>query len=106
MDLARKLAFKGIGLQKKRSDLAHKGRMASFNVRKGELKDRKAQLPWSIGIGAGTSLMSGLEGKRRADIVKANTLKADQRYEDTQQQSREYRNAIMSRLGLAQKRYR
>ena len=82
MDLARKLAFKGIGLQKKRSDLAHKGRMASFDVRKKELKDRKAQLPWQIGIGAGTALLSGLEGKRQANIIKANEEAAAKRHTD------------------------
>lgn len=82
MDLARKLAFGSLGLQKKRSDLSHAGRSENLKQSKKALKKRKEQLPWEIGIGAGTGLLSALEGKRRAGIVKANEKRAEQRHQD------------------------
>lgn len=70
MDLARKMAFKSLSLQRKRADLSHAGRAENLRVASKDLKERKEQLPWQIGIGAGTSLLSGLEGRRRANLIK------------------------------------
>jgi hypothetical protein len=82
MDLARKLAFESLGLQKKRSDLSHAGRSENLKQSKKALKKRREQLPWELGIGSGTALLSALEGKRRAGLVKANTKKQDDRFNE------------------------
>lgn len=72
-DIARKQAFAGLGLSKKRSDLAHKGRMASFNLQRDQMKDAKSQLPWTLGMGAAGALMSAWEGRRRAKSIAEQT---------------------------------
>lgn len=84
MDLARKAAFRDIGLTQKRSDLTHAGRMASHKMQKKALKQRKKQLPWQIGIGAGTSILSGLEGQRRKQVIADQAAVEQQRFDQTQ----------------------
>jgi hypothetical protein len=100
MDFARKLAFSGLGLQKKRADLSHAGRVETQRVAGDRLKERKKQLPWQIGIGAGTGLMSALEGRRRANLIKANSAKADARFNQTMLANKENQNLNNTRLGL------
>lgn len=68
-DIQRKLDFQRLGLQKKRADLQHRGRMAQYKMDKKELKDRKKMLPWTIALGGGTALMSALEGRSRANRI-------------------------------------
>jgi hypothetical protein len=80
MDLARKLAFGSLGLQKKRSDLSHAGRSENLKQSKKTLKKREKQLPWEIGVGAGTGLLSAFEGKRRADLIKTREKKSDAQF--------------------------
>jgi len=84
MDLARKAAFRDIGLTQKRSDLAHAGRMAGHKMQKKALKQRRKQLPWQIGIGAGTSILSGLEGQRRKQVIADQAAVEQQRFDQTQ----------------------
>ena len=98
MDLARKSAFANIGLSKKRSDLQHRGRMAAHKIAKGELADRQRQLPWTIGIGAGTALLSGLEGKRRADMIREQVAKNERRYQDTRRDAHTNEAYMRSRM--------
>lgn len=88
MDLARKAAFRDIGLSKKRSDLTHKGRMAGLKMDKKALADRKKQLPYTIGIGAGTAILSGLEGHRRSQMIKERQALEESRYQNTQRNAR------------------
>lgn len=84
MDLARKAAFRDIGLTQKRSDLAHAGRMAGHKIQKKALKQRKKQLPWQIGIGAGTAILSGLEGQRRKQVIADQAALEQERFDITQ----------------------
>ena len=81
MDLARKSAFAQLGLSKKRSDLSHKGRLAQYRLDKENLDQRKKTLPWQIGIGGGVALLSGLEGKRQADLIRAQAERQKQQHD-------------------------
>jgi len=102
MDMARKLAFGEIYNTKARSDLQQAGRKADLGMRRDALAKKKAALPWQIGIGVGTGLMGAYEGKRRADVIKEQTRKSDERFALTQKQAKENNKALMSRLGLYQ----
>ena len=98
MDLARKAAFRDIGLSKQRSDLTHKGRMAGLKMDKKALATRKKQLPYTIGIGAGTALLSGLEGHRRAQMIKERQALEERRYQDTQRNAHTYAATQRARM--------
>ena len=74
-DLTRKDQFRRLGLRKESSDLHHSGRMQMQGMQKDDLRDRKKALPWTIGIGTGTALMSALEGRRRAQLIREETHK-------------------------------
>lgn len=82
-DIQRKQAFKGISQQRQRSDLAHAGRTAQYKMDRKALKDRAKQLPWQTGIGAGTALVSGLEGRRRANILREAEANRQKRFDES-----------------------
>lgn len=88
LDLARKNAFAQLGLSKQRSDLSHRGRMAQYKLDKKDLQQRKKTLPWQIGIGGGVALLSGLEGKRRADLIKEQTNAQREQFQQTRRDAR------------------
>lgn len=108
-DLNRKLAFERLGLQKKRSDLQHKYRMAQHKMAKKELKHQKRMLPWTMALGGGTALFSALEGRSRANrISKADEARAGfwqnadmSRHQNTRALRQRYLpNAVGERRGI------
>ena len=100
MDLARKLAFSEIGLTRRSADIQHRGRKAGLKASKKDLKDRKQQMRWSMGVGLGTTALSTMEGRRRANVIAAQNAKADQRYTNTQRDSKTYNYGLRERLGI------
>jgi hypothetical protein len=100
MDLARKAAFRDIGLTRKRSDLSHRGRMAGHQVAQDELSQRQDQLPWQIGIGAGVGLISGLEGRRRARMIREGRDLEQQRFDGLMANNSGRMAAANTRFGL------
>jgi hypothetical protein len=99
MDLARKLMFSSLGLQKKRSDLSHAGRVEGLKQTGKRLKERETQLPWQIGIGAGTGLMSAMEGKRRADLIRSNSMKSDARFNTVMEAYKDQKRPMSPSMG-------
>lgn len=83
-DLARRRAFERLGLARLQSNLAHRGRMQGLRADETALKNRRQQLPWEIGIGAGTSLMAALEGQRRAQALR-----------ESAEATRDFRNKVL-----------
>lgn len=81
-DLERKLAFSQLSQQKQKADLSHRMRSFQLGMAKDELKERKQQLPWQMGIGIATGLYSALEGKRRANILADQEKKREDRFND------------------------
>jgi hypothetical protein len=76
-DINRKLAFERLGLDRQRSDLAHKYRKAQYRMQKKQLKQDKRMLPWQMALGGGTALVSALEGRSRANkISRADAARA------------------------------
>jgi len=99
MDIARKLAFGEIGLSRRRSDIAHRGRKAALGIQKDQLKQRKKQLPWTIGLGLGTAGLSAYEGNRRANMIAAQNQRQEDRYQQTRRGARTNEYALRQRLG-------
>lgn len=98
-ELARKLQFSQLGLQKKRDDLRHKGRTANLSASKKALKDRENTLMWQTVTGAGGAILSHLEGKRRAKKITDREARAEKRYGNMMRSNKETQNAILTRFG-------
>lgn len=98
-DMDMKHSFGSLARQQQRANLSHRGRKFTHKLARRALQDRVKQLPWSIGIGAGTSLISAIEGKRRADAIKAGQAR-DVEMHNEQMDLMAQQKAAMARRGL------
>jgi hypothetical protein len=69
-----------------------------MKIQKGQLAQRQKQLPWQIGIGAGTALLSGLEGRRQANLTAERAARQEEMYQQTMRNQRGYEALMQSRL--------
>lgn len=105
-DMQRKQQFAQIGQAKKRADLSHRMRKFSMGQQKKRLDEEKAQLPWELGIGAGTALYSALEGRSRAQAIREAEARKEARYQSMmdsfadRKAKREFDKDIRSKLAV------
>jgi len=99
-ELSRKLQFSQLGLQKGRDDLMHKGRSESLSASKKALKDKKKTLNMQLAVGAGTGILSHLEGKRRAKKIQDRTDRADTRYNNMMKEIRQAPQKYQQQIGI------
>ena len=81
-DLERKNQFGQLSRAKKRHKMSMKGQKFDLKQQNKSLKEREKQLPWQIGIGVGTSLLSALEGRRRAQLIAQRDALKEARWND------------------------
>jgi len=86
--MQRRLQFQGIADQERRAlkSIEQQDRMLNIdrkrmNIAKKKLRNDQRGLPWTIGIGLGTSLLSGLEGRRRRGVIAESTAKQQEFYD-------------------------
>jgi hypothetical protein len=105
-DLARKAAFGQLARQQQRYNLGDRGRSFELNLQKDALKKRKKALPLTMGIGAGTALLSAMEGRRRAGLLEEQTAKTEAFRQKYEQDRQNYRNMLFPLMRAATGNYR
>jgi len=99
-DIDRKNQFRGLALQKKRSDLSHKYRKHQYKMEKKELSHQKKMLPWTIALGGGTALVSALEGRSRANRIGKAEAASQARHDEMMGSLRGNYEAQRRRMGV------